>query len=375
MANSRQYGAYGLLRKSIGSLVYSKSKDGNGKTIQVVRSKPTSVSNPNTVNQILQRCKISPASRFYNALAEILDHSWQGIEYGAQSRQHFMSIALSQSGPYIPKGITELIPAEYPVSEGTMAKLIASPVAGQGAAIQTSPLTQETVTLLVSAGLPEGAQLTVIGFYKTASGGYDFAYGRVINEVGQLFEFTKTTAANMSVTVDANGTIRIPTANGSATVAVAAIASQLHNGSWERSSQWLVLTEAMHEGLYDNEAMEITLSSYESLEDINKLNSAWYLNLANGQPFSGQLFVANFTFEEATEASQVPMGRLVTNNGTKIVYFTDDGTAAGKLKLIVNGQVVDGTAAQAAEISGTGSRYYGAQPEMWLAVYATQLGF
>lgn len=377
MANSRQHGAFGLLRKSIGSLVYSKSKDGAGKTIQVVRSKPSSVANPNTVNQILQRAKISPASRFYNAMAEILDHSWQGVEYGAASRQHFMSLALSQNGPYIPKGVTELIPAQYPVSEGSMAKLVASPVAGEGAEFQTAALTQATVDLLVGAGLPVGAQLTVIGFYKTASGGYDYAYGRVVNEVGQLFEFTNTTAANMAVSVAADGIIRITTANGSATVAVAAIASRLHNGTWERSSQSLVLTESMYEGLYDNEAMEITISSYQSSEDINRLNSAWYLNLANGQPFSGQLFVAEtYLSEDAETKTPVPLGRLVNPDGTtKIVFFTDDGTAAGKLKIIVDGAVVDGTAEQAAFIASSDSPYYGAKPEMWLNVYATQLGF
>lgn len=378
MANSRQYGAFGLLRKSIGSLVYSKSKDGNGKTIQVVRSKPTSVANPNTVNQILQRAKISPASRFYNAMVEILDHSWQGVEYGAASRQHFLSLALSQDGPYIPKGVTEVIPAAYPVSEGSMAKLVASPVAGTGAEFQTAALTQATVDLLVAAGLPLGAQLTVVGFYKTVSGGYDFAYGRVVNEVGQLFEFTKTTAANMAVSVAADGVIRITTANGSATVAVAAIASQLHNGTWERSSQWLELTDAMREGLYDNEAMQITISSYASNEDINRLNSAWYLNLANGQPFSGQLFVANeYLSDEAESKTEFPLGRLILpDGGTRIVYFTDDGTAAGKLKIIVDGAIVDGTAEQAAYLAGDpGSRYYGARPEMWLNVYATQLGF
>lgn len=377
MANSRQYGAFGLLRKSIGSLVYSKSKDGKGKTIQVVRSKPTTVANPNTVNQILQRAKISPASRFFNAMAEILDHSWQGVEYGAASRLHFMSLALSQDGPYIPRGITEVIPAQYPVSEGSMAKLIASPVAGAGAEFQTAPLTQATVDLLIAAGLPQGAQLTVIGFYKTASGGYDYAYGRIINEVGQLFEFTKTTAANMAVSVASDGVIRITTANGAATVAVAAIASQLHNGTWERSSQWLVLTDAMYEGLYDNEAMMITISSYESAEDINRLNSAWYLNLANGQPFAGQLFVDSvYLSDEAETKTDVPLGRIISpSGGATIVFFTDDGTAAGKLKIIQDGQIVDGTAEQAAYIASADSKYYGAKPEMWLNVYATQLGF
>lgn len=377
MANSRQHGAFGLLRKSIGSLVYSKSKDGAGKTIQVVRSKPTSVANPNTVNQILQRSKISPASRFYSALAEILDHSWQGVEYGAASRTYFMSKALSLVGPYIPRSVTEMIPAEYPVSEGSMAHLNASPVDGAGANIAATALTQANVDALVAAGLPAGAQLTIIGFYRTAAGGYDFAYGRVINEVGQLFAWTKSTAANMTVSVG-NGVISIPVANGTATVAVAAIASQLRNGTWERSTQSLVLTDAFREGLYDNDALELTVASYQGSVDINRINSAWYLNLASGQPWPGMLYIQDaYLSEDAEAAVPIPLGRQLDESGSLLrnVVFTDDGTAAGKLKIVQNNQIVDGTAEQTAFVIGSSSKYYGYKTEMWLDVYATQLGF
>ena len=378
MANSRQHGAFGLLRKSIGSLVYSKSKDGSGKTIQVVRSKPTSVTNPNTVNQILQRAKIKPASRFYAAMVGILDHSWQGVEYGNASRSYFMSKALSQVGPYIPKSVTEMIPAEYPVSEGSMAKLTASPVSLEGASIAGSALTQANVDALIDAGLPAGAQLTVIAFYRTTSGAYDFAYGRIINEAGQMFAWTKSTAANMTVEV-VNGVIAIPVANGAATVAVAAIASQYKNGVWERSTQSLVLTDAFRDGLYDNQALELTVASYQGAVDLNKINSAWYLNLASGQPFPGQLYIADtYLSDEAETKVPIPFGRQVAADGSLLrnVVFTDDGTATGKLIKLVNDSFVQGTAEETTYVTrDPGSKYYGYTTEMWLDVYATQLGF
>lgn len=379
MANSKQYGAFGLLRKSIGSVTYSKSKDGKGNTIQVARSKPTSVANPNTVNQILQRCKISPASRFYAAMEGILDHSWEGVPYMQTSRQYFMSKALKLAGPYIPKSITEVIPADYPVSEGTLPNLVVSPVAGSGSSMAATALTAEQVTALIAAGVPEGAQLTIIAWFKTASGSYDFAYGRIINGVGNLFAWTKSTAANMTVELD-SGVFRISQANGLATVAVAAICSKLENGTWKRSTQNLVLTDTFHDGLYNTAARQLTIESYLNSGDINKLNSAWYLNLANGQPFPGQLYVEeNVALDDDDPATtgNVVMGGLI-EAGSDFPYpviFTDDGTAAGKLKLVSNGEVIDGTAAQTAYVLSMDSKLYGSKVMQWLDVYATQMGF
>lgn len=378
MANSRQAGVFGLLRKSVGSVTYSKGKDGKGKTIQIVRSKPTVVSNPNTVGQILQRCKISPATRFYNAMVDILDHSWEGIAYERQSRQHFMELALKMQGPFIPKSVTEVIPADYPVSEGSIPSIVASPVAAEGTSLASAALTAENVAALVAAGVPEGAQLTIIGWYKTAGGSYDFAYGRIINGVGNLFAWTKSTAANMTVTL-ASGVFHISYANGRSTVAVAAIVSKLENDVWKRSTQSLVLDDDFETGLYDAAARQLTIESYETGGDINKINSAWYLNLANGQPWPGRLWVQNnvpLDDGDPSTRGNVVQGTLVLQDGTITeTIFTDDGTAAGKLILVANGQVVEGTAAQTAFVLSIDGYLYGNKVNQWMDVYATQLGF
>lgn len=382
MANSRQYGVYGLLRKSIGSVVYSKSKDGKGKTIQVVRTKPTTVDNPNTVGQILQRCKIKPATRFYNAMQDILDHSWEGVPYMQTSRQYFMSKALKLSGPYIPKSVTDVIPADYPVSEGSIPPLLASPLAAvSGTDIASAALTAENVALLIDAGVQQGAQLTIIAWYKTASGAYDFAYGRIINEVGNMFAWTKSTASGMTVSLFQR-VFNISQANGRETVAVAAICSKLVNGTWQRSTQSLVLTDAFRDGLYNQYAQQLTIESYQEQGDINKLNSAWYLNLANGQPFPGQLSVITAPYawdseDEPTASVTTVLGREVLGrNSFKDTLFTDDGTVTGKLVTVADGQVVMGTAEMTQGLrTNPASRYYGVPVLPWLDVYATQLGF
>lgn len=383
MGNSKQFGVFGLLRKSVGSVTYSKGKDGKGKTIQIVRAKATDVANPNTVNQILQRAKIMPAKRFYEAMSVILDHSWQGIEYGNASRIHFMSLALKQSGPFVPKSVTAVVPAAYPISDGQLASVVVQPTAiAESTAIQATTLTAEIVTALIAANIPEGAQLTVIAWYKDAANNYKYAYGRVINSVGNLFEWIGSTAANMAVAVK-DGKIAITTANGQATIAVGAICSQLIDGKWQRSTQELVLTDDFSNGLYGSTAQALTIESYQEQTNGNAINSAWYLNLANGQPFPGQLNVEQHVLidEDPTTYVDVPYGIIIGRvsdeymlvNGNTPFIFTDDGTTTGKLKIISNGQVIDGTAEMTA--SALEFDFYRWNVMKWLDVYATQLGF
>lgn len=380
MANSRVHGAFGLLKNSIGSLVYSRGKDGAGKTIQIVRQKPTEVYNPRTVGQILQRAKIKPAQRFYNALVEILDHSWQGVTYGTPSRNYFLSKALALTGPYIPKSVTQMIPAKYPVSEGSIASILVDPTAAEAAAtnvaLQALTLDAAAVQKLVAAGVAEGAQLTVIAFYKRQSGEYAYAYGRLINSVGSLFDWQGSTAANMTVTlVPATSKFHISAANGQATVAVAAIVSKLNGSTWERSTQEMVLTETMEEGLYNESAKELTIESYGDVVDVNRLNSAWYLNLANGQAWPGQIMYRNMSVDANATKEVVVYGQIVQPSGTiKQYVFTDNGAANGHLINLVNGQCVVSENTAEFLISADGYLYMAA-PELWLNVYATQLGF
>lgn len=381
MANSRQYGVYGLLKKSVGSVVYSKGKDGAGKTIQIVRSKPTSVSNPRTVAQILQRAKIKPAQRFYNAIAEILDHSWQGIEYGTPSRNYFLSKALKQVGPYIPKSVSQMIPAAYPVSEGSIASIIASPDAPTASdaniVLQNVTLTATIVAALEAAGVPVGSQLTIIAFYRRQNGEYAKAFGRIINQEGAIFEWNGSTASNMAVTlVPSSSTFHISQANGLSTVAVAAIVSMQVNGSWQRSTQSLVLTQTMEDGLYGDSAMQLTIESYGDVEDINKLNSAWYLNLANGQAWPGRILTVMAALSDGGERQQVVVGEQVSASGAlKYFVFTDSGAAAGNVIIIGDAGVPAASQIPATFVVSENGRLYGYTPELWLNVYATQMGF
>lgn len=415
MANSRQGGAFGFLRKSIGSVTYSTIKDGKGKRIQVARSKPVEVANPNTVAQILQRMKVKPAARFYNVFAEILDNAFEGVAYGPASRRHFMGLAMSQTGPYIPKGATRFIPAVYPVSEGGAASPSFN---GYGAFPNVSVRfygvkgfymnwdgtdVAEGGTLhdYAVAVYGQDVQITVLAVTQASDGTFVPHYGRVLtsdytslpgNGVINLDGFYLLERGSY-LSVCAGVGDDDPESGGdpanedfTGIVAAAIIISYKEGETWIRTNTVMGLNDALTVNLYGQEAMAAAVESYQSAQGVNSLNSSWYLNLANGQPFYGQLRNMNYTLEFEGAASSViqrevviPIGYVVNENGALRAQIPAD--ASGNLIVLANGSYTtmadpsEGAAADAKvkvsdvylQITGTPTTY------LWKEAYAIQI--
>lgn len=120
MAKSKSF--FGLRRGSTKSHTFSVL---DGK--QITKERVTSVKNPKTAGQSAQRMKLAPAQQFYGALNDVLDHSFQGVQYGEKSRQRFMSLAMKQNGgPYVIKDYKQLVPGSYTVSTGNLAPVLLS---------------------------------------------------------------------------------------------------------------------------------------------------------------------------------------------------------------------------------------------------------
>lgn len=384
MANSRQGGAFGFLKKSIGSVTYSTIKDGKGKRIQVARSKPTEVANPNTVAQILQRMKVKPAARFYKAFEEVLNNAFEGIAYGAASRRHFMGLAMSQTGPYIPKQATRFIPAKYSVSQGS---LPAPAVYELGAvSVSDSFLVGQNALYCSLSGLAGLArnnsfgkfardffggdvQVTALFVTQAADGTFETKYGRFLtSELPDTFDDTAAYIYNFgngagvvtycdqvfllagnnipATGVDESLNINTYTQLLSAVVAGAIIISKKDGDNWARTNTACVINEALEINLYGTEAMNAAVESYQSASGANALNSAWYLNLANGQPFMGQLTLLNTTLEFEGEGGAtiqrdvtIPIGKVVNENGVLQSLIPDDASG----NLIVKNNTTYGT--------------------------------
>lgn len=340
MATSPIFGAFGPLRKSIGSVTYSTLATArDGKRKQVARQKPTSVRNPNTVAQILQRMKLAPAQRFYDAFEKvvakgIMSHSWEGVSYGNASRQEFMSRAMKNDAAiYVPKGYNAFAPGEYEVSAGSLPSWNWRNDLGTGETPEAdalldmnSELTDAAVQKLLGFGYQLGDQITIIGATEN-NGLYNPFAMRVIIGVGNRFELSGAIPNELYITT--NG---INYEENSTLAAVAVIVSRGQDSNAKRSSaQMLLLGE--YKNLISGEAMNAAIASYENGEAVTSLGSDWYLN---NTPLAGQVVAGTAKALSVTAVNTA--GNSIThdffvvervNNGQIGYMVVCEGGAAG----------------------------------------------
>lgn len=120
MARSSSF--FTLRSGSTKSLTFQKFRG-----LQVTKDRVSSVSNPQTNSQMLQRYKIPMVAAARAALKGLVDHSFEGTEYGWQSLQKFSSLNLQKNAlnvtGYVPKGAMDSGEADFIVSRGSLASL------------------------------------------------------------------------------------------------------------------------------------------------------------------------------------------------------------------------------------------------------------
>lgn len=364
MAQSNVGGAFGFLRKSIGSIVYSTSTASlSGEKKQVARSKPTSVRNPRTLSQIVQRMKVGPAQLFYAAFEKAagsvennpLSHSWQGVPYGPKSRTKFLQLAMTgDPKAYVPKGINFPVPGVYQVSEGSLPNM----PSGNSEELGNDPITvngvlaQVHVDMLVGMGAEVGDQLTFVGLIDNTNGSYKAAFSRVIIGVGNRFEPTNDLNDDLSdVQMSPNGIFF-----GGGNVACGAfILSRGTSSATAKRSTAFMTVASDYANLMSPEAYDAAVNSYIEGVSYNSLNSDWYLNQGNSQAFNGEVFmqVLNLAAGEGVAAvnAEFVLGRQ--SNGGSIVYtiFTSDGTSNGTTYAFAGNQISTDVAYTAARVA------------------------
>lgn len=418
MATSKTGGAFGFLRKSVGSVTYSTIKDGKGKRVQVVRSKPTEVANPNTVAQIMQRMKVKPASRFYAAYAEVLSNAFEGIQYGDASRREFMKLAMQLDGPFVPKSANRFIPAVYPVSRGSFtgvdlvydkAKQMSAAFYGKKgffanfSSYAEGDMDSRTLSYWANEKFGRDVQVTFLVVTQASDGSFVPHYGRLLTA-----DYTATAnGGSFLLNLDGftvfhyggvlylyAGTIEndTPAEQGiaafEAVKAAACIISVKEGETWVRSNADMVINDALQINLYGSEARQTAIESYQDAANVNALNSSWYLNLANGQQFPGQLNLQTVTleFEQEQEGETVtiqreyvtPVGTQIESDGRARTYVFNN--ADGNAVFYVNGEftTVD-------DLTNAGQKVkwdmyliqtslYGARQANWKETYKIQLG-
>ena len=342
MAQSNVGGAFGFLRKSIGSIVYSTSTASlSGEKKQVARSKPSSVRNPRTLSQIVQRMKVGPAQLFYAAFEKAagsmennpLSHSWQGVPYGPKSRTKFLQLAMTgDPKAYVPKGINFPVPGVYQVSQGSLPELPKGLSGDSGNTIlaMNGALEAEGVQALANFGVEMGDQITVVALVDNLNGGYNAAFGRIIVGTGNSWQFLGDVNNDLQdISLNDDG---IQFSASKVACAAYILSRGTSSASAKRSTAFMTIAPA-YQSLMSPEAYDAAVDSYITGTSYNSLNSDWYLNQGNAQAFNGEVFlqVLNLAPGEGVAAvnAEFVLGRQ--SNGGSIVYtiFTSDGTSAG----------------------------------------------
>ena len=381
MGHSKSGGIFGFLKGKVGGksfYVISGKNSSSGKTEQGVRAIAESISNPQTVGQVMQRMKLAPAQKFYSAFSELLSNAWQGVAYGSASRRYFMSKVMTVDGPYVQRGVDRFIPAAYPFSEGSLPSVGINPFEGGATAIVLAVTTEETTVT------PEilAAALQVTTDYQITVA--------VVNNVNGIFQPSyvgydaRLTIADLPANAlgkDSDGHITInPAALGldmSAMVACCVVLStQDASGNWLRSTQQMIISDELRESLYSADALEAAIYSYQDTQSVNSINSEWYYNLGMAQAWPGKLTTTMLDVDSDSshdpDVANVVVGLQQIDGRIKRTVFATSTEETGLIICVDGSGIKTYENATVGEFTGLNIGY---AIELWQDNYAQQLGF
>lgn len=393
MAKIRRGGVTGFARGRAGNYVYAVmpgSATSSGSREQIVRQAPDGVNNPKTTAQSMQRMKLGPAQRFYNAFAELLSNAFQGVKYGNPSRRFFISEALKAEGPYLQKGVDRFIPAEYLFSDGSLpsVKLMdRSTMFGTGGGQTVLNLNYQGVTVTsgyVTAndfanalGVSVDTQISFV--VVTNNNGIFTPHYLGFDERIKIEDLPgESITSNQEYISVLLSKLELPEDNLVAAAVV--LSKQDAGGNWLRSRQYMQVNDNLYNQLYSEAAFNAAVRSYSEEGSANALPSSWYYNLGlANQPFAGRIIVGQVPngyyvtgAQGKTPWVQGTMGAPVTGlytDGTRVFFGSMDGTTA---KIICTDSV-NGTEYYETEVANWDTTR-NKQLVPWKDAYAAQAG-
>ena len=267
----------GMSRGSVGDVTFYRNR-GN----QVARARNRKPMNPKTEAQTIQRMILATASKAYSRMKGIVDHSFQGVQYGGVSQSYFLKRAMEDIRNWVAQTIT--ITGEYPaalrnpllyrglafpldphqsgvgllVSEGSIPTVEATTTAAEGADPvvtqfgRTVPENAGINDVLEGLGAQAGDQITVIGLLdngrflasryviRADATTAELAEGWDSTIDGAAFDETKSSLSSLAL-VNGKGKLMpsVPASLGGL-CAAAVIISRKVGDVWQRSTQRLV---------------------------------------------------------------------------------------------------------------------------------------
>lgn len=298
------HGVAGRIKGSVGNTTFRRIY--GEANASAMYDKVLEVSNPRTGAQILQRMRLAPAQKFYEAFKQVLDHSRQGIQAGEKTRRAFMAEVMSKgfpSMPYVVKGFQGVVGERYPLSKGTLPRIFAWPSTTMewcevSINIEASTSTDTPAALLqkLQASNPgrfeDGDELTFVvlaGDDVSGAENYALIYSIVLS--------ASDTDTDISDIVEASndGTLifypQFFTEDDSA-FGCAVIHSRKVGDKWTYSNAEMEFDQDYYMIYHSGNAYRTAMASYGAA-GFNSPNGRKQLNLATNQPYNGAITKAN----------------------------------------------------------------------------------
>ena len=312
----------GMSRGSVGDVTFYRNR-GN----QVARARNRQPANPKTEAQVIQRMILATASKAYSRMKGIVDHSFQGVQYGGISQSYFLKRAMEDlrnwvalTLPTAPESVNQnplgVFGLAYPtraalsgvgllISEGSIPSVPAVTVtpAGEGSAPSfdhfgsllnvSGETVPENRDVFDAIGAVPGDQITVVGIdfngqflasryvIKADATTEELAEEWTPTPDGGPFDDLKTSMGGV-VLNHIGEKLVVQTASVSAGVsygldAAAIIISRKVGEVWQRSTQRLVwLAEAVDLGDFPENVLPEWLAGTTQIDTVNPR----YLNQA-----------------------------------------------------------------------------------------------
>lgn len=337
---AKSQGFFTLRRGSTKSLTF-QVLDGK----QITKDRVSVVANPKTSAQATQRQKLLPAVRFQAIFHDLIDHSWENVQYGQKSIQHFMKKALRANiinG--MVKGQTGWVPNPYQISEGSLPSMGAAMTGNGNTAFQCLAFgSVNSYNALLQQGFQEGDQLTFIMVYEAGTNEQGIVYGMtydraIINEQNCVMRGEDLHIVSQRGIFDCNiSTGSISNSGDWGVEGCAVILSRRTSAKWLRSTEYLD-THAVDADI--QRAIESYMQS-----SVAKI-SPWYLNAADNN-------VINESDLNTGEWSPVILARSASPGSDTTVYLGAKNNLYGNYALVTANGKATGEVYGANVSSGT----------------------
>lgn len=331
MAKSKSF--FGLRRGSTKSLTF-QVLDGQ----QITKDRVTTVRNPKSNGQIMQRMKLAAATVIYRYYKPYIDRGQQGVSYGKKSRQAWLKSILSGAPIYASKGTTELLPWTFPLTKGGLTPFVygwdgeSNLVVTSGANPDLAEMTDEEI-IADNPQIQLGDQITVIVVSQMADGNFQiFQASKILDGQSRLFDVMNENHIDLTAVAKSGTNYGKFQATDGTHAGVCIILSRLNGAAYERSTQSFVGNDQMF-------TADFRQAAIDSFRDAEQRSADWPEVPEEGFVATGKTDII-VTGEDAQENPVTVSAALVfgfIGNDYKLYGVTNTGDSEGYV-VNINGE-------------------------------------